>query len=159
MDGLYGLKPGYPARLTPVRERLVAADVSPTAVSVAGVVLAGGAAAGLALLSPGPECAVVVGVALAARLACANLDGGIARATGRATPFGAVANELGDRLADLIVVLACCAFAPPAVVMAAALCAVLPALVSLAGAQAGLPRRQSGPMGKTERALLLVVIA
>ena len=50
-------------------------------------------------------------------------------------------NELGDWLADLIVVLACCAFAPAAAVMAAALCAALPALVSLAGAQAGLPRR------------------
>ena len=48
----------------------------------------------------GPVAAAAVGVLLAARLACANLDGGVARDSGRSTRFGAVVNELGDRLAE-----------------------------------------------------------
>jgi CDP-diacylglycerol--glycerol-3-phosphate 3-phosphatidyltransferase len=159
MDGLYALKPWYAERLAPLRRRLIAADVSPTTVSVAGVVFAVGAAAALALLTPGPLAGAVVGVGLAARLGCANLDGAIARATGRSSAHGAVVNELSDRAADLVVLLACCAFAPPFLLIGVAFCASLPALVSMAGVNGGLPRRAGGPMGKTERALLIVVVA
>ena len=159
MDGLYVLKPWYAARLAPLRERLIAAHISPTAVSASGVVVASGAAASLALLPPGPVAACSVGALLAARLACANLDGGIARATGRCSARGAIANETSDRIADLVVIAACCAFAPVALVVAAALGALLPAAVSVGGQLRGLPRRQGGPVGKTERAGLIVVIA
>ncbi|MDQ1700866.1 MAG: CDP-diacylglycerol---glycerol-3-phosphate 3-phosphatidyltransferase [Frankiaceae bacterium] len=159
MDGLYALKPWYAARLTPLRERLVAAKVSPSAVSVAGVAFAAGAAAALVTLPTGLLSGCAVAALLAARLACANLDGGIARTRGRSTPHGAVVNELSDRAADLIVIAACAAVAPVALVIAAAFCASMPSLVSMVGVSAGLPRRQGGPVGKTERAALVVVIA
>jgi CDP-diacylglycerol--glycerol-3-phosphate 3-phosphatidyltransferase len=158
MDGLYALKPWYAARLTPLRRRLIAAGVAPSTVSAAGVGCAAGAAATLALVPPGALAGVLVGVALAARLACANLDGAIARATGGSTPRGAVVNELSDRAADLLSVFACCALASVPLVVAVALCALLPSMVSMAGVAAGLARRQGGPMGKTERATLLVVV-
>jgi CDP-diacylglycerol--glycerol-3-phosphate 3-phosphatidyltransferase len=44
-------------------------------------------------------------------------------------------------------------------VLAAALAATLPSWVALAGAAAGLPRVQGGPVGKTERCLLLALMA
>ena len=96
---------------------------------------------------------------LAARLACANLDGGVARDGDRATPFGSVLNEVGDRAAEFAVLAGCLAFAPAALVLAAALAATLPSWVALAGAAAGLARIQGGPVGKTERCLLLVLLA
>jgi CDP-diacylglycerol--glycerol-3-phosphate 3-phosphatidyltransferase len=133
--------------------------VSPHVVTVAGVVFGGGAGAALALLRPGVLAGVVVAVLLAGRLACANLDGGVARDAGRATPFGAVLNELGDRLAELAALAGCLAIAPAWLACATGLAATLPSWVALAGASAGLGRIQGGPVGKTERCLLLALLA
>ena len=159
MNGLYALKPWYATRLGGLRQVLVAHRIPPTALTGAGVVFGALAGAGLALLPAGPLAAGAVGALLAARLACANLDGGVARASGRGTRFGAVVNELGDRLAELAALAGALLFAPPAVVALAALAASAPSWVSLAGAVAGAPRVQGGPVGKTERCLILVAIA
>src|SRR5262245_28148939 len=82
MFGLYALKPWYASRLGGVRRMLATRGISPNAVTLAGVGF--GATTGVAffVLRPGPWAAVVVAVLLAARLACANLDGGLARETG-----------------------------------------------------------------------------
>jgi len=157
--GLYALKPWYAGRLSPVRRWLVTAGVSPNAITVAGIACGGGAGAALALLRPGVLAGVIVAALLAARLACANMDGGVAREAGRATPFGAVVNELGDRLAELAVLAGCLAIAPAWLACATALAATLPSWVALAGAGAGLGRVQGGPVGKTERCLLLALLA
>jgi CDP-diacylglycerol--glycerol-3-phosphate 3-phosphatidyltransferase len=158
-NGLYGLKPWYAGRLSLIRRRLVAAGVSPHAVTVTGVVFGAGAGTALALLRPGVLAGVVVAALLAGRLACANLDGGVARDSGRATPFGAVLNELGDRLAELAALAGCLAIAPAWLACATGLAATLPSWVALAGASAGLGRVQGGPVGKTERCLLLALLA
>ena len=68
-------------------------------------------------------------------------------------------NELGDRAADLLVLAGFLTLAPLWLVAAAGLAATLPSWVSLAGAAAGAPRRNGGPVGKTERCLLVVVAA
>ncbi len=96
---------------------------------------------------------------LAARLGCANLDGGVARDGDRATPFGSILNKAGDRAAELAALAGCLAFAPSALVLGAALAATVPSWIALAGAAAGLDRVQGGPVGKTERCLLLVLLA
>lgn len=157
--GLYSFKSWYAGRLAPVRRFLVASRVPPAAITGAGVVSGGGAGAVLALLRPGPVAGVVVAALLAARLACANLDGGVARDGDRATSFGSVLNEVGDRGAELLALAGCLALAPAFLVAAAALAATLPSWVSLAGAAAGLGRIQGGPAGKTERCLLLALLA
>lgn len=157
--GLYRLKSWYAGRLAPVRQALVAANVPPAAITTAGIFFGAGAGVALALLRPGAVAGLVVAALLAARLACANLDGGVARDEDRATPFGSVLNELGDRAAELAALAGCLVFAPAALVLAAALAATLPSWVALAGAAAGLGRLQGGPVGKTERCLLLALTA
>jgi len=159
MNGLYALKPWYATRLGGVRRVLVERRVSPTAVTAAGVVFGAATGAVLFFLSPGPATATIVGILLAGRLACANLDGGVARESGRANRFGAVVNELGDRLGELAAIAGLAAMAPPGLVLAAAFAASTPSWVSLAGAAAGALRLNGGPAGKTERCAVLVVIA
>jgi CDP-diacylglycerol--glycerol-3-phosphate 3-phosphatidyltransferase len=154
MDGLYALKPWYAARLRPLRTRLVAADVSPATLTYAGVAAA---ALGGAALASGHGWLVPPLVAL--RLAFANLDGAVARDSGRSTPYGGVVNELGDRLADLALLAGLLAVAPVPLVLTAMLAATLPSWVALAGAAHGAPRRNGGPLGKTERCLLVCVAA
>ncbi len=158
MNGLYALKPWYADRLAGARAALVRRDVSPDTLTWAGVLCAGAAAAALALL-PAPYAALPVAVLLAARLAFANLDGALARDTGRCTRRGAVLNELGDRLADLVVLAGFVSVAPVWPVACAALAATLPSWVALAGTAAGAPRRNGGPVGKTERCALVVLAA
>ncbi|MFC9613386.1 CDP-alcohol phosphatidyltransferase family protein [Streptomyces sp. NPDC056938] len=158
MNGLYALKPWYADRLSGLRRALAARQVSPDTLTAAGVVCAAGAAAALAWL-PTPSAALPVAVLLAGRLAFANLDGALARDTGRTTRRGALLNELGDRAADLLVIAGFLPLAPLWLVAAAAFAATLPSWVSLAGAAAGAPRRNGGPVGKTERCLLAVVAA
>lgn len=159
MNGLYALKPWYAARLSGVRGTLVARRVRPAVLTWAGVGFGGAAGAAVAVLRPGPVTALLAGVLLAARLACANLDGGVARQSGRETRSGAVLNELGDRLAELAALAGFVAVAPISLVSVAALAATLPSWVALAGAAAGARRPQGGPVGKTERCALLVVAA
>jgi CDP-diacylglycerol--glycerol-3-phosphate 3-phosphatidyltransferase len=158
MNGLYALKPWYASRLGGLRRALVRNHVPPGMISASGVAF--GAAAGAGLLLPsGPVSAVAVGAALAARLACANLDGGVARSAGRTSRVGVVTNELADRLAELAALAGTLALAPAGLVAAAALAASSPSWVSLAGAATGAPRLQGGPVGKTERCLILLAIA
>lgn len=157
--GLYSFKSWYADRLAPVRRRLIAVNVPPSAITLAGIAFGGGAGAALAVLRPGPAAGVAVAALLAARLGCANLDGAVAREGGRTTRFGSVLNEVGDRAAELAALAGCVTFAPTALVAVAALAATLPSWVALAGAAAGLGRIQGGPVGKTERCLLLALLA
>ncbi|MGW5732755.1 MULTISPECIES: CDP-alcohol phosphatidyltransferase family protein [Streptomyces] len=158
MNGLYALKPWYADRLSGVRGALARREVSPDTLTAAGVLCAAGAAAALAWL-PAPFAALPVAVLLAARLAFANLDGALARDTGRTTRRGALLNELGDRAADLAVLAGFLTLAPLWLVATAGLAATLPSWMSLAGAAAGAPRLNGGPVGKTERCALVVLAA
>jgi CDP-diacylglycerol--glycerol-3-phosphate 3-phosphatidyltransferase len=157
--GLYALKPWYADRLAGVRRGLAERGVTPGAVTAAGVGF--GALAGLTLATVRDPAiaAVLVAALLALRLAAANLDGSLARETGRTTRWGAVVNELGDRAAELAALAGCFALAPPWVVLLAMLAASAPSWVALAGAATGANRINGGPVGKTERCLLLVVLA
>lgn len=162
VDALYALKPWYSRRLQALVDLAVTRRISPDAFTAAGVAAAAVAAAAIAA-GAWPLAAL----ALAARLAGANLDGAVARARDVSRPWGCVLNEVGDRLSDLLafaglVVLAWRVAEEPAAVpmaLVAAIAASLPTLASLAVAAAGGARRNGGPVGKTERCLLLVVAA
>lgn len=165
MAGLYGLKPWFTRRLTPIVDAAVTRRVSPDVFTAAGVTAAGAAGVAVAF-----GCWPLAALFMVLRLAGANLDGAVARARGVSRPWGFVLNEIGDRAADLL------AFAGLAVwaarqngpglnwlswlvfqVLVAALAATLPTFASLAAAAAGATRRNGGPLGKTERCLFVVL--
>lgn len=156
--GLYSLKGWFAARLRVIRELLVRKGVSPNAISVAGIVFAAGAGASLALV-PAPVAAIPVTLFLVLRLAAANLDGSVARETGRQTRWGGVLNEVGDRVADLLVLAGLLTQVSLPLALGVLLASSVPSWVSLAGAAAGLRRINGGPVGKTERCLLVALTA
>ncbi|HLY34495.1 MAG TPA: hypothetical protein VKQ07_08180, partial [Jatrophihabitantaceae bacterium] len=149
------LKPWYARRLRRIVARLDAQHITANAVSATGVLFAGCAGAVIAFAPTGLISAGLVAAFLAARLACANMDGTLAR---RQAPraFGGVVNELGDRLADFALLAGLwphLGWATSCVLLAA----MLPSWASLAVAAHGAPRPNGGPMGKTERCLLGIV--
>jgi CDP-diacylglycerol---glycerol-3-phosphate 3-phosphatidyltransferase len=164
-QGLYALKPWYTRRLTPIVNVAVRRHISPDVFTVLGV-LAAGAAGVTVALGWWPLAALF----LALRLAGANLDGAVARARGVSRPWGFVVNEIGDRASDLLTFAGLAVWAarlrgpglhwlswPVLMVLVAALAATLPTFASLAGAAAGAPRRNGGPLGKTERCLFVLL--
>jgi CDP-diacylglycerol--glycerol-3-phosphate 3-phosphatidyltransferase len=165
--GLYALKPWFTGRLTFVVNAAVARQMSPDTFTVAGVVAAGAAGVAVAF-----GCWPLAAVFMVLRLAGANLDGAVARARGVSRPWGFVVNEIGDRTSDLLAFGGLAVWAaqqhgsglnwlswPVLLIVVAALAATLPTFASLAAAGAGAPRRNGGPLGKTERCLFVVLAA
>jgi len=159
MLGLYALKPWYAERLSGVRRILIAKRVTPNTITAASMVCGAGAGLTFLVLRPGVTAGLVVAALLAARLACSNLDGAVARESDRSTKCGGVVNEIGDRVGEIATLAGLVLLAPFSLVLGAAFAASTPSWVSLAGRAAGAPRLQGGPVGKTERCAILVAIA
>lgn len=146
---------------------LVRHDITPNAISIAGVVLAAGAGACLLLVSGRPAdtqvlLALGAGLAIQMRLAANMLDGLVAVEGGRGTPTGPLFNELPDRLADLLVLVPA-GYAiswvgwGPELGWVAGVVAVLTAYVRLLGGSLGQEQHFSGPMAKPHRMFVLTL--
>lgn len=156
MTGLYVLKPWYARQLVPVVDQLEQARVSPDAVSLCGVLFGACGGLVLAFVPSGAAAGLLVAICVAARLACANMDGTLARSR-PSRPVGGIVNELGDRLADAALLAGLCTHLTWAGIVLAA--AALPSWAALTVAGHGGPRSNSGPMGKTERCVVAAVAA
>ncbi len=156
-SGLYALKPWYTRRLGGVVGWAVSRRISPDVFTAAGIAAACGAGVALVAASSWHPVGYAVPLLLAARLAGANLDGAVARARGVSRPVGAVLNEVGDRVCDVVVLAAVALVAPPSLALLALAAAMLPTFASLSVAAAGGLRANGGPFGKTERCAALSI--
>ncbi len=159
MNGLYALKPRFSEALTGVRRHCITAGLRPSHLTWLGVLAGVGAGLTLATQAPGLVTALLVGALVVVRLAFANLDGGVARQTGNSTPWGAVENELGDRLADFALLAGLVWLLPLSWAGFVLLAATLPSWIALSVSAAGGTRRNGGLMGKTERCAVVVFAA
>jgi len=148
------------ARQSPAMRRAAALlarwGVSPNAISIASVGFAAlGAWALWALPAPWGPLACAIGIVL--RLLCNLFDGMVAVEWNRQTPTGALFNEVPDRIADtLFLVAAGVASGLAWLGWCAALFAALTAYVRTLGGALGLPQDFRGPMAKQHRMWLLV---
>ena len=136
---------------------LARSSVTPNQISVASAAFA---ALGAALLLRYPEPAGLIGCAIAiqARLVCNLLDGMVAVEGGKRSVLGDLYNELPDRVADslLIVALGYAADAP-AIGWLGALAAALTAYVRVFGGALGLRQDFRGPMAKQHRMAVMTL--
>jgi len=159
MPSLYSLKSWFTGLLAPVLKVAIRLGLSPDFFTVVGV--AGAALSAFGVLQ---YSALLVALGCIVRLAGANLDGALARARGKDSPHGFLKNEIGDRLADFTI-LGSFAWLPivdtdPALlqlVVFAVVVSSLPTMISLLGYAKGAPRLNGGPVGKTERCLIVVL--
>lgn len=101
--GIYSIKPWWQGRLRGIENRLVARQVHPDYVTLAGVVCAGLLGLILAFSAQWPVLAALVPALAIGRIAANALDGLVARRLGLARPWGEVFNEFSDRIADAAV--------------------------------------------------------
>ena len=131
--------------------RLSRSFVTPNQISITSVLCAAAGAA--ALLRVGGATGLVACAALIQlRLLCNMLDGMVAVEGGKQSPVGHLYNELPDRIADSILLVALGYFVGrPWLGWLAALLAALTAYVRAVGGALGFPQDFRGPMAKPHR--------
>ncbi|HET7224142.1 MAG TPA: CDP-alcohol phosphatidyltransferase family protein [Candidatus Eisenbacteria bacterium] len=160
MASVYDFKPRFQNRLRPAVDALVRAGVRPNHLTLAA--LAGSIAIGalLPLARSRPLVLLMLPGWLLARMALNAMDGMAAREHGLHSALGAVLNELGDVLSDVALYLPLATLEPallwPAV--AFALGAMLTEFAGVLAQALSGRRRYDGPMGKSDRALLIGVL-
>jgi len=161
MPSVYDLKPRFQTLLRPLIGGLVRAGVTPNQVTIAALFLSAGGGAAIALWPESRWPLVLLPGVLLLRMALNAIDGIMAREHGMASALGAVLNEAGDVVSDALLYLPLArvpAFRPWPVVLIVVLAAV-GELVGVTAATAGASRRYEGPMGKSDRALWLSMLA
>jgi len=136
---------------------LIGSGVTPNTISVLSVVFAalGGA---LLVLAPG-----ILGLAAAAacvqlRLLCNMLDGMVAIDGGRQTATGVLYNEIPDRIADSLLIVALGVAAGAAWLgWLGALGAAITAYIRVLGGTLNLPQNFGGPLAKPQRMFVMTV--
>ena len=139
-----------------------ARDVSPNAISIAGMCACIVAGIALAVTSIAEYRILWIIAALGAqlRLTANMLDGMVALASGRASRVGELYNEVPDRISDAAVFIGA-GFAwggNIALGYIATILAVFTAYVRAAGKIAGAPNEFCGPMAKQHRMLVITLI-
>lgn len=130
--------------------------LSPNQISVLSIAFA---TAGAALMWQGSAWALLLAaLCVQLRLLCNLLDGMVAVEGGQASATGALYNEVPDRVADSVLLIAAgYAAGWPALGWLAALLAALTAYVRLLGGSLGLAQDFSGPQAKPHRMALLTL--
>lgn len=144
--------------------RLAQANVSANAISLAGVGAAALAATALVATDYADGVLqhalwIAAGLLVGMRLLCNMLDGMVAVEWGRASPVGALYNEIPDRIADLLILLGAgfSAGGHELLGYAAAFAAVFTAYVRVAARSVGAPSDFGGPMAKPMRMAIVIV--
>lgn len=164
MPSIYDLKPRFQALLRPLVAGLASGGVTANQVTVGAAVLSLVAAAFVAL-QPGVRLVLLVyPIVLFLRMALNAIDGMLAREHGQKSRLGAILNEAGDFVSDAALYLALVpALAPfgahAAPIVAFAFSAVLTEFVGVLGPSVGSTRRYDGPMGKSDRAAAIGLLA
>lgn len=137
--------------------RLAVSAVTPNQISLASIPLA---AVGGALIGFGDRwwAWIAAAVCVQLRLLCNLLDGMVAVEGGKATPAGALYNEIPDRIADsLLLIPIGYAVGWPSLGWTAALLAALTAYIRTLGGALGLPQSFAGVMAKQRRMAALTL--
>jgi CDP-diacylglycerol--glycerol-3-phosphate 3-phosphatidyltransferase len=146
---VYALKPGFQNLLSPSVTRLAAWGITPNQVTILACALS--VCLGLNL-SFGNRQWILLPIFLPARMALNAIDGMLARNYGLETRAGAVLNELTDLISDAALTLPFAYMANPLTVGTAIFFAALTEVAAIVG---GGPRRNHGPFGKSDRAVVL----
>jgi CDP-diacylglycerol--glycerol-3-phosphate 3-phosphatidyltransferase len=160
MISVYQLKPKFQALLQPLLRRLRKWGVSPNLLTLLGILLS--PAMGIyALYGDRTIALILMPIVLLLRMALNALDGMMARQYNLQSKMGALLNEMGDVISDIVL------YYPLYVlfemdqvwVMCFLLLSVLNEFAGLLGQALGGARRYDGPMGKSDRALVVGVLS
>ena len=156
MISVYQLKPKFQALLQPLLRRLRSWGVSPNLLTLLGMVLS--LAMGIfAFYGDRTIALILMPIVLLLRMALNALDGMMARQYNLQSKMGALLNEIGDVVSDIVLYYPLYVlFAMDQIwIMGFLLLSVLNEFAGLLGQALGGARRYDGPMGKSDRAMVV----
>jgi CDP-diacylglycerol---glycerol-3-phosphate 3-phosphatidyltransferase len=156
MASIYDLKPQFQALLRPCVAWLARAGVTANQITIGAAVIS--LAGGLMIAgTPSRRVLLLLPIVLFVRMALNAIDGMLAREHQQSSRLGALLNELGDVISDAGLYLPL-ALRPEFAAVGIVLFVIVAALTELAGVlgpTVGGSRRYDGPMGKSDRALVV----
>jgi CDP-diacylglycerol---glycerol-3-phosphate 3-phosphatidyltransferase len=161
MPTLYSIKPAFQNLLRPIARSLVSLGATANMVTLGAAMLSIATAILIARYRAFPSIFWLMPLTLFLRMALNAIDGMMAREFGQKSTLGMYLNELTDAVSDaaLILPFALLPQFPAWGVIVFALLAVLTEYAGALGVMAGGGRRYDGPLGKSDRALALGIIA
>lgn len=161
MPSIYDLKPRFQALLRPIVRRLATFGVTANQVTIGAVVLSAVGGACIVAFPDDRWPLAMLPVILFLRMGLNAIDGMLAREFAQKSRLGAVLNELGDVLSDVLLYLPIAAV--PIVqswsVIVFVIAAVIVEFTGVVAVQIGSDRRYDGPMGKSDRAFWVGLLA
>lgn len=158
---VYDLKPAFQKLLRPLCRGLAGAGLTANQVTVAALLLSFAEGAAIFFSHGAPWALIALPPVLFVRMALNAIDGMLAREFAQKSRLGAILNELGDVVSDAALYLPFAAIAglEPFWVPVFVVLAVITEMTGVLALQIGASRRYDGPMGKSDRALWMSVVA
>ncbi|WP_213937719.1 CDP-alcohol phosphatidyltransferase family protein [Pseudomonas sp. dw_612] len=161
MPSIYQLKPAFQNLLRPLVQRLFDNGTTANQITVLAGVISVVVGVAIACFAQHPWVFALIPLWMILRMALNAIDGMLAREFGQQSRLGAYLNELCDIVADcaLILPFALIADVSGLIVLSVTLLALFSEYSGVLGPMVGASRRYDGPMGKSDRAFVLGVVA
>ena len=159
MISVYQLKPKFQQLLVPVLVKLHSQQLSANKITVAAIIWSAILGVLLFFSPTHPVFLLVVAFGLLVRMALNALDGMMARTFNQQSKLGEILNELGDVVSDTLIFcgLFSYSFVNPFVLFVVIILSILNEFAGVLAKLISGIRRYDGPMGKSDRALLIGV--
>lgn len=157
MISVYKLKPKFQQLLHPLLVWLHRRGVTANEITVVAIVFSFGIGVLFWEASAVPLFFLALPIGLLVRMILNALDGMMAREFGQTSRLGEVLNEVGDVVSDVFIFFPLLKYHPESLywVVAFIVLSVLNEFAGVIGKVLGGQRRYEGPMGKSDRALLM----
>ena len=158
---IYDLKPKFQALLRPIVDSLHAKGITPNQVTWAALILSIVTGALVAITHGATWTLLLIPFVMFIRMALNAIDGILAKEHNMMSDKGAMLNELGDVISDaaLYLPLAFIVGVSPVLVVLFVIVGLFTEVAGILGAVIGEERRYDGPMGKSDRAFVVGLIA
>jgi len=158
---IYDLKPKFQALLRPVVDSLHVKGITPNQVTWAALVLSVVTGALVAMTHGARWTLLLIPFVMFLRMALNAIDGILAKEHDMMSDEGAMLNELGDVVSDaaLYLPLAFIVGLSPVLVVLFVVVGLFTEVAGILGAVIGDTRRYDGPMGKSDRAFVVGLLA
>lgn len=157
MISVYKLKPKFQQLLHPLLVWLYKRKVTANQITIVAIMFSLGIGILFWEASVIPLFYLVLPIGLLIRMVLNALDGMMAREFGQTTRLGEILNEVGDVLSDVFIFFPLLKYHPESLylVVTFIVLSVLNEYAGIMGKVLGGQRRYEGPMGKSDRALLM----
>ena len=161
MASIYDLKPKFQDILRPILTKLAHAGVTANQVTLFACVLSVMTGAAIALHPNNIGYLLWLPIVLFVRMALNAMDGMLAREFKQQSTLGAILNELTDVISDAALYLPLAIYAQfsTTFVVFLVVLAVISEMTGVVAVQIGAKRQYQGPMGKSDRAFWLGLLA